>query len=249
MPTKIVLEELGPIAVLRLTSGVTNAIGAEVVQELSTAIGAIRNRFRGLVLAGNTRFFSIGLDLPELLSLDRDGMTGFWNRFEDLVLEIYTLPLPTACAIAGHATGGGAIAALACDYRFMASGRKLIALNEVKIGLPVPYLADRMLRQIVSDRVAVNVEFCSAFLSPEEAAAAGLVDGVCAEEEVEPRAVEKISELAAMPATAFSLTKQHRTQDIPSQFHEIRQALNRAFMDCWFAPSTQTLMKEAATKF
>lgn len=246
---KVVLEDHGPIAVLRLTNGVTNAIGAEVVQDLSIVLGAAGKRFRGLVLAGNTKFFSIGLDLPELLTLDRDVMSGFWNRFEDLVVDLYTLPIPTACAIAGHATGGGAVLALACDYRFMASGRKLIALNEVKIGLPVPWLADRMLRQIVSDRVAVEVEFRSAFLGPEEANGAGLGDGVCAETEVEARAVEKISELAAMPSIAFSLTKQHRTRDIPSQFKEIRQALNQAFMDCWFAPSTQSLLKEAASKF
>lgn len=246
---KVVLEDHGPIAVLRLTNGVTNAIGAEVVQDLSIVLSAAGKRFRGLVLAGNTKFFSIGLDLPELLTLDRDSMSGFWNRFEDLVVDLYTLPIPTACAIAGHATGGGAVLALACDYRFMASGRKLIALNEVKIGLPVPWLADRMLRQIVSDRVAVEVEFRSAFLGPEEANGAGLGDGVCAETEVEARAVEKISELAAMPSIAFSLTKQHRTRDIPSQFKEIRQALNQAFMDCWFAPSTQSLLKEAASKF
>lgn len=246
---KVVLEDHGPIAVLRLTNGVTNAIGAEVVQDLSIALRAAGKRFSGLVLAGNTKFFSIGLDLPELLTLDRDVMSGFWNRFEDLVLDLYTLSIPTACAIAGHATGGGAVLALACDYRFMASGRKLIALNEVKIGLPVPWLADRMLRQIVSDRVAVEVEFRSAFLGPEEANGAGLGDGVCAETEVEARAVEKISELAAMPSIAFSLTKQHRTRDIPSQFKEIRQALNQAFMDCWFAPSTQSLLKEAASKF
>ena len=66
---------------------------------------------------------------------------------------------------------------MACDYRFMAEGRRLIALNEVKIGVPVPYLADLMLRQIVSDRVAVEVEFRSGFLGPDDAGAAGLVDG------------------------------------------------------------------------
>jgi enoyl-CoA hydratase/carnithine racemase len=246
---QVVLEDHGQIAVLRLMNGVTNAIGAQVVQDLSAALGTAVKGFGGLVLAGNAKFFSIGLDLRELLPLDRDRMHDFWNRFEHLVLELYTLPIPTACALAGHATGGGAILALACDYRFMANGRKLIALNEVKIGLPVPWLADRMLRQVVSDRVAVEVEFRSAFLGPEEAHRAGLSDGICAEGEVEARAVKEISELAAMPSIAFSLTKQHRTRDIPVQFKAIRQELNRAFMDCWFAPSTQHLIKEAATKF
>jgi len=247
--SKVVLEDQGPVAVLRLTNGVTNAIGPELVDELSAAIGSVRNRYRGLVLSGNAKFFSIGLDVPHLLMLNRSAMHEFWNRFEDLVLELYTLPIPTASAICGHATGGGAILALACDFRFMADGKRLIALNEVKIGLPVPYLADLMLRQIVADRVAVEMEFRSAFIGPNEAKAAGLTDAVCDEKAVEENALEKIREMAALPPTAFALTKQHRTRQIPPRFQSVRQDLNRTFMDCWFAPATQALLKEAAQKF
>lgn len=243
------LEDQGMVAVLRLANGVTNAIGAELVNELSVAINEMMNHYHGFVLAGNTRFFSIGLDVPKLLTLDRDAMADFWNKFEDLVLLLYTLPIPTACAISGHATGGGAILALACDYRFMAEGKRLIALNEVKIGVPVPYLADLMLRQIVMDRVAVEMEFRSSYLGPDDAKAAGLADAIFGEEVVEERALERIREMAAMPRAAFALTKRHRTREIPSQFKAIRQDLNRAFMDCWFMPSTQALLKEAAHKF
>jgi enoyl-CoA hydratase/carnithine racemase len=248
MPT-MTLEDHGTTAFLRLTNGVTNPIDRPLVEELTAAVDEIKGRYRGLVLAGNNKFFSIGLDVPNLLMLGRDEMADFWNRFEDLVLCLYTLPVPTACAMAGHATGGGAILALACDFRFVAGGKRLIALNEVKIGVPVPYLADLMLRQIVTDRVAVEMEFRSGFLSPDEARAAGLADAVCTEEEVEAHALERVSELAALPAAAFVLTKQHRTREIPSRFKAIRQDLNRAFMDCWFRPGTQALLKEAATKF
>jgi enoyl-CoA hydratase/carnithine racemase len=246
---RVVMEDQGTVAVLRLANGATNAISAELIDELSTAIKAVQGRYNGLVLTGNTKFFSIGLDVPRLLGFNRDAMTDFWNRFEDLVLTLYTLPLPTACALSGHATGGGAILALACDYRFVADGKRLIALNEVRIGVPVPYLADMMLRQIVTDRVAVEMEFCSSFLGPHEAKSAGLVDAVYDEKAVENKALEKIRYLAAMPQMAFSLTKQHRTREIPHRFSAIRQALNRAFMDCWFSPATQALLKEAANKF
>jgi enoyl-CoA hydratase/carnithine racemase len=246
---KIVLEEHGPVALLRLTSGVTNAIGAGLVAELLAATRQVRERYQGLVLAGNTKFFSIGLNLPELLALGRDEMFDFWNRFEDLVLGLYTLPIPTAGALAGHAIAGGAVLALTCDYRFMAEGRRRIALNEVQIGVPVPYLADLMLRQIVTGQVAVDIEFASSFLGPDDAKAAGLADEVCAEEAVETRALEKMRELAARPQPAFTFTKQHRIRQIPSQFKAIRQDLNRAFLDCWFMPATQVLLKEAAKKF
>lgn len=246
---KVMLEEHGPVALLRLTNGVTNAIGAGLLVELDAALRIVRERHQGLVLAGNTKFFSIGLNLPELLTLDRDEMFDFWNRFEDLVLDLYTLPIPTAGALAGHAIAGGAILALACDYRYMADGRRRIALNEVKIGVPVPYLAHLLLRQIVPDRVAVEMELASRFLGPDDAKIAGLADEVCAEETVETRALEKINELASMPRPASAVTKQHRIRQIPSQFQAIRQDLNRAFMDCWFMPVTQALLKEAAQRF
>ena len=246
---KVEMEEHGPVMVLRMTNGVTNAIGSELVAELDTAIRKIGERVQGLVLAGNSKFFSIGLDLPKLLAFDRDEMFDFWNRFEDLGLALYTLPIPTAAALTGHAIAGGAILALTCDSRFMAEGRRRIALNEVGIGLPVPYLAHLMLRQIVTDRVSVGMEFGSSFLGPDEAKAAGLADEVCPEETVETRALERIRELAAMPRPAFAITKQHRTGQLLSHFKAIRQDLNQGFLDCWFMPATQALLQEAAQKF
>ena len=246
---QVMREEHGTVALLRLANGVTNAIGAGLLVELDAAVREVRERYQGLVLAGNTKFFSIGLNLPELLTLDRDEMFDFWNQFEDLVLNLYTLPIPTAGAMAGHAIAGGAILALTCDYRFMAEGRRRIALNEVTIGVPVPYLAHLLLRQIVADRVAVEMELGSRFLGPEDAKAAGLADEICAEEAVETRALERICELAAMPGPAFAATKQHRNRQIPLQSMAIRQDLNRAFLDCWFLPATQALLREATRKF
>jgi enoyl-CoA hydratase/carnithine racemase len=246
---KVSLEDNGQVAVLRLTSGVINAIGPELVDELSLALQEVQGRFRGMVLAGGNKFFSIGLDLPALLKLGRKDMAAFWDTFEDTVLALYTLPIPTAAAIAGHATAGGAILALACDFRFAAAGRNLIGLNEISIGVPVPYLADRMLRQTVGDRVATEMEYRGKLVGSEEAKAIGLIDGIFPAEEVESRSIATITELTAMTAPAFSLTKQHRTREIPSRFNAIRPGLNRTFMDSWFVPATQALLEEAAQKF
>ncbi len=246
---KIFMESRGDVAVLRLANGVTNAIGYELLEDLSSALAEVKSGFRGMVLAGGNKFFSIGLNLPEVLGLDQKGMTVFWTLFENTVLDLYTLPVPTAAAITGHATAGGAILALACDFRFTAEGRKLIGLNEISIGVPVPYLADRMLRQTVGDRVATEMEYGGKLVGPEEAKAVGLVDGLFPDGEVESGAIAAITRFTAVTAPAFSLTKRHRTREIPAEFNAVRQELNRAFMECWFAPATQALLKEAAAKF
>jgi enoyl-CoA hydratase/carnithine racemase len=246
---KVSLEDKGQVAVLRLTSGAINAIGPEVVEELSLALKGVQSRFRGRVLAGGNKFFSIGLDLPALLKLSRKDMAAFWAGFEDTVLALYTLPIPTAAAIAGHAPAAGTILALACDFRMIAAGKKLMGLNEIKIGLPVPFLADLILRQAVGDRAATEIEYTGELLMPEKAQALALADGIFSEEDVEARAIAKISEMVERPPFGFPLTKQHRTRDIRTRFLADREFINQAFMDCWFSAPVQDILSEASKKF
>ena len=104
---KVSLEAHEDIALLRLNNGVTNAISPELVDDLTDAVKRIKNESKGMVLAGGNKFFCIGLDLPTLLRLDRPDMVEFYRRFNQAVLDLYTLPIPTACAIDGHATAGG----------------------------------------------------------------------------------------------------------------------------------------------
>ena len=247
--TKVSLEDNGQVAILRLTNGVINAIGPELVEELSLALQEVQGRFRGMVLAGGSKFFSIGLDLPALLKLSRKDMAAFWAGFEDTVLALYTLPIPTAAAIAGHAPAAGTILALACDFRMIAAGKKLMGLNEIKIGLPVPFLADLMLRQVVGDRAATAIEYTGELLMPEKAQALALVDGLFPEEDVEAQAIAKVSEIVDRPPFGFPLTKQHRTRDIRMRFLADRESINQAFMDCWFSAPVQDILSEASKKF
>ncbi|MFO7710040.1 MAG: enoyl-CoA hydratase/isomerase family protein [Desulfobacterales bacterium] len=245
----VVLEDQGAIAVMRLTSGVTNAIGPEMVEDLAAALQEVQGRFRGMVLAGGSKFFSIGLDLPALLKLDRAGMREFWVKFEDAVLGLYTLPVPTAAAITGHAPAAGTILALTCDFRLISAGKSVTGLNEIRIGLPVPFLADLMLRQIAGDRAATEIEYTGELLAPQKAQALNLVDSVLPQEEVEAKAIAQVSEILKHPPFGFALTKQLRTRDIRAQFLAGRESVNRAFMDCWFSDPVQRILKEASKKF
>ncbi|MBW2435095.1 MAG: enoyl-CoA hydratase/isomerase family protein, partial [Deltaproteobacteria bacterium] len=130
---RVNLEAHEDIALLQLNSGVTNAISPELVDDLGKALIGIKDQFKGMVLAGGDKFFCIGLDLPGLLQLGRAEMIDFYVTLNQAVLDLYTLPIPTASAIAGHATAGGAILALSTDFRLIAAGRKFIGLNEVKL--------------------------------------------------------------------------------------------------------------------
>jgi enoyl-CoA hydratase/carnithine racemase len=247
--SKVTLEAHDAVVVLRFNNGVTNAISPELIDDLLATMKQIKNEFNGMVLAGGDKFFCIGFDLPMLLQLDRPEMTEFYVRFNQAVLDLYTLPMPTACAIDGHATAGGAIFALSPDFRFVSSGRRFIGFNEVKIGLPIPYLVDLMLRQIVGDRCATELMFRGEFVEPEEAHRIGLVDDVFTSQDLEEKAVGKIAELAALPSCGLTVIKNNRVEAVRSRYEEKRSADPDWFLNCWFNPAVQELLREAAKKF
>lgn len=246
---KASLEAHDDTAVLRLNNGVTNAISPELVNDLAEKVSQIKSEFNGMVLAGGDKFFSIGLDLPNLLQLGRSEMIEFYARFNQAVLDLYTLPMPTACAITGHATAGGAILALSSDFRYAAAGRKLIGFNEVKIGVSVPYLADLILRQIVGDRCATEMIYYGKFLEPKQAHNIGLVDAVFSPEDLEMEAVARIATLAAMPSGGLALIKKNRVEAVRCRYDKMRESKTEGFLNCWFNPSVQELLKDAAKKF
>lgn len=246
---EVKIEEHGNVAVLRLDNKVPNAISTTTVENLSAVINRIRGKYRGMILTGGTKFFSIGFNLPELLKLDRSGMTDFFHNFNQVVLDIFSLPIPTACAVTGHAIAGGTILASSCDYRFLASGRKLMGLNEIKLGLPVPYLSDLILRQIVGDRAATEMIYLGEFIEPEKALSIGLADEVLSQDKVENRALEKITELAALPGQAFAAIKANRVESIRPVYEKNYKEKNEIFLDCWFSPPAQELLSKAAEKF
>ncbi|MFZ0131927.1 MAG: enoyl-CoA hydratase/isomerase family protein [Desulfobacterales bacterium] len=247
--TTVAVEAQGMVALLRLTNGVTNAIGSTLVAELSGALTRVAAEFDGCVLAGGNKFFCIGLDLPELIRFDRKKMSRFWDDFDQVVLDLYCLPVPTAAAIAGHATAGGTILALGTDYRFIAAGRKLMGLNEITIGVPVPHLAALMLVRTVGERAARDLQYRGELIDPDTARNIGLVDEIGAEEKIEALAIEAIGAVADKPRGAFELIKRNRTEAVRREFESRRLEKKEEMLACWFQPSVQKLLGKAAEKF
>ena len=246
---KTIIEAQGEVAVVRMTNGITNVINPELIEDLTRTLEVVKKEFRGMVLAGNTKFFVIGFDVPTLLKLDRPGMVDFFHSFNQLTLDLYTLAMPTACAVKGHAIGGGNILALTGDYRFMAEGKKRIGLNEVQLGIPVPYLADLILRQLVGDRTATQMLYSGALMPATEAIEVGLVDETAPEESLEQKAIEKIAGLSKYPQDGFAAIKANRTDSIRASYQAGFEKKNAQFIDCWFSKDVQALLFKAAEKF
>lgn len=245
----VTLDIKDEIAVLRFSNGVTNAISPALLADLETALGKVKSEAKGLVIASGDKFFSIGFDLPSLLQLERQGMTEFYRQFNDLVIDILTLPIPTASAVNGHAAGGGCIFAMASDYRFMAGGRKMIGLNEVSIGLPTPYLTALMLWQLLGDRDARDIAYGGALNPVDYACEVGLVDEVVPAEELEQKAIDKVAGLAKLPGSGFAEVKRQRFEQICQRYAANREEQDEIFIDIFYQPEVHSSLQEAAKKF
>lgn len=240
------------VAIIRLAKSLTNPIGMQLVNDLSAKVREARDdpEVHAVMLTGESdRFFSIGLDIPELIDYDKDKFAQFFRLFDQLCIDLYALPKPTVVAIRGHATAGGAILALTGDHRIMTSGRAVMGLNEVRLGVTVPYPADRMLRDLVGSRTARDIMEVGDFFEPTELLAMGLVDEVVPPDQVLFIARELATSLAASSAEAYAAIKANRTAPVVADIEAHLEAKQREFVDMWYSEHAQAQLEEAMLKF
>jgi enoyl-CoA hydratase/carnithine racemase len=248
----VLFEIRNTVGFVKLNHGSTNAINLDLVGHLTELLGEVRadQQLRGLVLtSSNDKFFSIGFNIPELIELPPDDLKNFYSSFNRLCIDLFTLPKPTIAAITGHAIAGGCILTLCCDYRFIAQGRKLMGLNEIKLGLPVPYVADCILRNLVGIRDAREIMEAGDFYLPEVSSQMGLVDQVLPLEGVITEAGEQVETIGSYPEDAFTAIKRNRVEIIEKQILDRLEEKERIFIQCWYSEVGQKLLRDAISKF
>ena len=128
----------GAVALVQMRSG-ENRFNPGFIVELSSALDEIERSDEpsALVLTGDGKFFSNGLDLAWMSGEGRDRagevVTGMLGIFARLLAS----PIPSVAALNGHAFAGGAMLALACDFRVMRSDRGFFCIPEIDLGLPL----------------------------------------------------------------------------------------------------------------
>jgi enoyl-CoA hydratase/carnithine racemase len=248
----ISIEQQDRIAIVKLSRGTTNPINLQLVDELSETVKRLKDdsEARALVLcSSNDKFFSIGLDIPELFKLSREDFGVFYRSFNRLCMDLHAIPRPTIAAITGHATAGGCILAYCCDYRFIAEGRKLMGLNEIKLGVPIPYPADCILRNLVGVRDARDIMDSGEFYQPEDLLRIGLVDQILPLEQVLPRSIEKARLLGDSSQEAFAMIKRNRTDTVHKEILERLKQREQCFIELWYSDDVRKRLKEAMEKF
>lgn len=231
------IERQGRVAVLVLEWGKANAMNHGFLDALDGLLDGVGDA-GAAVITGQGSIFSAGLDLPALVDLPAASFRAFMDRFTEVMLRIFELPVPVVAAVNGHAIAGGCALALQADVRIMAGGK--IGLTEAQLGLGLPPVILEVLRAQVPARSLVPIALEGRLLSPEEALALGLVDEVAAD--ARAAAVLRAAQLATPGAAEIKAALRAPVAE------RVRAAGNGSWTQTWQKPATQELIRAAVAR-
>lgn len=240
------IEKKGRVAILRMDKGRGNAIDAPLVEDLIEASGQLSaDDGVGAVLlaSAHPKLFSPGLDLVGLMAYDRPAMERFMRRFAEMVWALYELKKPLVAAVGGHAIAGGCVLALTAEYRILKRGGFNIGLNEVRVGLPLPWSVALLLRSSIRPERLCEAGLLGRNFADEEALSAGLVQELAPAEGFEDLCLSRIEEFAEKDPVAYATTKAYLRSATVAEMKGNEQGLMRDFMTSWFSDATRARIR------
>jgi len=164
--------------VLRREDG-RNAISPVLLGELEGALDAVAQaqQVKLLVLRGEGKVFSVGVDLAAVEALPPREALDFFRRGRALIRRLDGLNALTVAAVNGLALGGGFELALACDLRW-AHARAVFGFPECKRGLIPAWGGIRFLHRHLASEQALALVTSGDSLGVRTAYSVGLVDRI-----------------------------------------------------------------------
>lgn len=198
----------GGVRLLTLDRPPANAIDETLLGDLLAAIERARgdDAVRAVVLTGAGAFFCGGFDLGS--ARRDDAATARLNvLYRDAHLALLTLPKPTLAMVNGHATAGGFVLALACDYRLGREGDYKVGVNEVAIGASYPLVAHEIVALRLPHARAAELMLGAALYPASQAPRLGLVDELLPEDRFAATVLRRAARMGAFPRESYAHTK------------------------------------------
>jgi enoyl-CoA hydratase len=226
MTSTVTYSRTDLVSTVVMDDGKVNVFSIAMLRALHEAFDQAERDETVVLLKGRPGCFSAGFDL-QTLSGPRQDVVTLLRLGASLAERILSFPAPVTIACTGHAFPAGAFLLLAADARLGADGPFRLGLNEVRIGLTLPWFAIVLARHRLTpahfDHAAVTGEM----FDPRTAQEAGLLDVVVAPDELDLRANLVAQDLASINRTAHATTKLRVRQRV---LDELRLAMEADFV-------------------
>ena len=210
------------VSTIAMDDGKVNVFSIAMLESLHAAFDEAEREGTVVALTGRPGSFSAGFDLNVIRGKPEDTLT-MLRLGATLAERILAFPSPVVAGCAGHAFPAGAFLLMAADVRLGVDGPYRLGLNEVRIGLTLPWfaivLARHRLTPAAFDRAAVT----GTMFDPREAHDAGLLDTVVAAEDLGEAVKAVARELTELDRRAHAATKLRVRQGVLA---ELRAAID-----------------------
>lgn len=235
----ISVSHRGDVAVLTMAHGKANVLDVEFCDALTDAFDACaRSPAKAAVLTAGGSIFSAGVDLPRLVEGGQAYAGVFLPALRRAFDALFAFEKPLVAGVNGHAIAGGCILACAADRRLMARGGGRIGVPELLVGVPFPTVALEIMRQAVPPPHLTALIYRGETLTADLAAEHGLVDVAVDPDRLLDEAVAVATAMAALPAAAFSITKNQLREPALARIRDGQARIDPAINEYWAAPST-----------
>lgn len=191
---------------ISMDDGKANALGFDMLAQLGAALDEAEQAAKVVVIAGRPGKFSAGFDLS-VMSQGGDGMVQLLRAGAQLSRRLLNFPAPVVLAVSGHALAMGALLLLSADYRVGVHGTYKIGLNEVAIGMTLPYFAVELARaRLATTHLGPAVELARIY-DATGAVEAGYLDEAVSEEDLLARATDLAAQFSTLNMEAHRQTK------------------------------------------
>ena len=195
------------IATLTIDDGKANVVGHEFLDAVNACLDRAQAENAGaVILKGREGIFSAGFDLAEFKKGPEEGMAMVARGFE-LLIRLYSFPLPLVAACTGHGIAMGAFIIMACDIRVGTRGDFRMSLPETAIGMELPPILVELTASRISRRHMTRVALLSEVYNPEQAVDAGFIDEVVDADGLDARTAAVAEKLAQLPKAQFAANK------------------------------------------
>lgn len=203
-------------SLITMDDGKANALGFDMLEQLGAAMDTAEQAGKVLIICGRPGKFSAGFDLA-VMGQGGDAMIDLLRAGANVSRRILNFPTPVVLAVSGHALAMGALLLLSADYRVGMHGAYKIGLNEVAIGMTLPYFGIALAEARLATTHLGNAVALARVYDAAGALEAGYLDEAASEEDLLPRAIAMAQQLSSLNMEAHRQTKAR-----------IRESLNAA---------------------
>jgi enoyl-CoA hydratase len=194
------------ISTITMDDGKVNAMSVTMMQEINAALDQAEEHGSVVILTGREGVFSAGFDL----AVFKQGMEPLMEMLRvgaRLTERLLSFPFPVVAACNGHGIAMGSFLLMSTDVRIGVDGPFRIGMNEVAIGMTLPYFAVEIARQRLTPAYFNRGAILAEMYSPKEAVDPGFLDRVVAADQLMVTARETAVALSKLDMPAHAATK------------------------------------------